>query len=215
MSPESQIAIILLIVILVGAYIFFTYQQKPSSAKLNEERENVADNLTKMRRLWTEGNYLTRTNAIEQVAGYLGANASQERILANANQVGRNMGTLYGSSNGDQFAQVLRERHTIMQNITLAARQHKDTSTDIAQLKANTQNIVKFLTNMNPSFDAQRLESFLNCYADHNIKQIHHTAKHETISSMNSFDSSNKTLQEMMDYMETEIWNHKIGGPRY
>lgn len=215
LSPGTQLAIICIVVLLVAAYIFFTYHQFPVGGSGDTEREKIADNLTKMRRLWTESSYLTRMNTVEGITGYLGANATHERILANANQVGRNLGTMYGSTNGDKFANLLRERHGIFHNIMILARQNKDYSGEVAKLKDNTKGIVDFWTSINDSVNPKTLEGLLQTQADHTIKKIAHTSKHETIASMNSFDSCNKTIQELMDYLDDCTWKHLTGSSRY
>ena len=214
MEPATQLALIALIVILVAAYIFFNYNAKPSSA-IDAARARISENLTKMRRLWTESSYLTRSSVVEGISGYLGANATNERILANANQVGRNLGNLYGSSNGDRFATLLRDRHLILQNVIVAARQNKDFSDEAKKLKANTQEIVAFWTDINTTVDGKKLECLLDAHADHTLRKITHISKQESIAGYNSFDSSNKTLQELMDYFDEITWKNLVGAPRY
>jgi hypothetical protein len=214
MTPDTQIAIIMIIVILVGIYIFFNYQTKPSIA-VDARKTEVSDNLTKMRRLWTESNYLTRSNTIEHISGYQGANATHEKVFANVNQIGRNIGTLYGALNGDKAGDILRQRHTHIMNIITLARQNKDISSEVQQLKDTNDALTQFLVSLNPVLDEKMLSGLVQSHTDHLIRQISHISKHECSTGTSSFDASNKSLQELMDYLETSTWSHLIGGPRY
>jgi hypothetical protein len=215
MSPETQLVIILLIVLGIALYIFFNYHSKPSTA-VDAQRQNLAELLSKTKRLWTESNYLMRSSAVENISGYLGAGATGERLLANANQIGRNLGNIYSDSNaGDKFAELLRNRHTLFQNIITNAHQNKDYTDDVHKMKANTESIVQLLTQVNGLIDANKLECLLTAQNEHLVRKIAHLAKHESIASYHVFDSANKSTQELLDYLEQASWKALTNGSRY
>ena len=216
MEGAAQLGIIVLIVLLVGLWMFFNYHRLPDYNANNPAKQELADNLTKMRRLWTEQNYLTRMSVVEGITGYTGAGITTERLLGNVQQLGRNLSNLYGQVAGDQYADLLRDRINSINTIIAQARQHKDISSEVAKLKDNSNSLIDFLVRLNPRLSRDKLQTLFDAQADSLIKKIVHTVKNECVASMTAFDTFNKTTQDLLDYIEDNTWEHIIGqGPRY
>lgn len=218
MEGEVQIAIIILIVLVIAIWVLFTYRhQAPTmSFVANPEKERVHDLLSKMQRLWTEHAYLMRMEVIETITGYLGANVTAEKLQNNTQQIGRNFGNLYGSTLGDQFANLLQEHNMIAKNLITLAKQNKDVSSVYTQWKENANKITNFVTSVNPNISRSSLSSLLDAHLDSMLKEMNYTLRHENLASMASFDSYLKNTYDLVDTLQEGTWKHLCGhGPRY
>ena len=210
MTTSTQIALIALIVLLVATFIFFTYKPVPT-ANNNPETNRINEALNKMRRLFTERSYLTRMSNIEDMTGYNGAKVTAEKFMGNSDQLGRNFGNLYGSDKGNEFGNLMRNNHNGIVNVIKSSKQRKNVDQEYQELEKTNDQIVDFLTNTNQCLDPQLLKSFLNCQLAAFRKSVEHTLNDETIGSMASFDTYNKSAQDFIDYLEKQCWKDLTG----
>lgn len=216
MEGAAQLGIITLIVILVAAWIFFNYYPLPPLNQNNPQKVLVADSLSKMKRLWTERSYLTRASSVENTLGFNGSGLTDERILANGQQIGRNLGNLYGREAGEKLNAALTDYHQDMFNLLKGVRHHRDITHEYNHLKSKGQELVRVLSDTCPCLEASKLKPLVDSHIDHFMKTIVHTSRDENLASMSSFDAYNKCTQELVDYLDEGIWCDLIGhGPRH
>jgi hypothetical protein len=216
MNEKVQLAIIALIVILVAAWIFFNYNCEKKGSNTDPKKEEIAANLDKMKRLWVERSYLTRMSNIESLTGYNGASITQQRVLNSAQQIGRNLGYLYTTEEGDTFSNLLTEQHQIMLDILKLTREHKDVTYLYERLKKNSEVIADFLVSVCPNLNKERIMTLFSSQIDNFLKTVLFTIKSENTASMAAFDSCNKCTQELATYLNDSIWKHLTHEcPRY
>jgi hypothetical protein len=216
MEGEVQLGIITLIVVLVALWIFFNYHPLPTISQNNEKKASVAEALNKMKRLWTERSYLTRMSNIESLTGYTGASVTNEQVLANSQQIGRNLANLYGQGTGDILSNLFLEYHQIMFDLLRDARERRDTGPLYRQLQSKSHEMIDFLLQICPCTKRQKLEDLMSIHLDTFMKNIVHTIRDENVASMAAFNAYTKSSNDLVDYIGDCVWAHLIGpGPRY
>lgn len=216
MEGEVQLGIIVLLVLLVAGWLFINYHQLPKMDQNNAKKMEVSNSLSKMQRLWTERSYLTRMSNIEDLTGYRGSTVTNEQVLTNGQQLGRNLSNLYGQPAGDGLAAHLHDYHQTMFDLLRQARQRKDITAQYNLLQEKGKDLITFLGSVCPCLDMTKLQDLMNTHLEYLLKHVNHTIRDENVASMAAFNSYNKVTRNIASHLEECIWKHLIGpGPRY
>lgn len=207
-GPDNTlaVAIILLIVLGFAIYVFFHWHSLPNPGPDHSLRQ-LSDSLWKFERLWLDQIYLMRAAMIENISGYAGAGITRDRLLANAAQMGRNLGSIYGSQAGQKYADLLKQQVSKGLEVVTAVRQGKsDLAAQLfSQWKALGSQISAFLSQTISGLDKAKLESYWDDYLDATMAEAVHTVRQDSLLSMSSFDNVRKHVLEFADYLEEAI----------
>jgi len=216
MKPSVQLAIIALIVVLVGAWMFFTYFPLPSGSGNNGRKVLVADSMNKMKRLWTERSYLTRAANIEELTGYHGSSITKERLMANSGSIGRTVGHLYGPEAGEAMSHLLHDYHEKMITLIRLARERKDLTDAEAAVKRSGEAVVELWGKVCPTVDVSKLHQMFVTHNQHFIENVLQIIRDENVGAMASFDSFNKNNWDIICYLDDCVWDNMVGSsPRH
>lgn len=211
MNSTSQLAIIALIVVLVAVWIFFTYYSLPKYESRNARYEEIANHLTKMKRLWTERTYLTRMSSIEDLIGYNGSSLTKERLNNNNYQLGRNFSRLYGKEAGDKLTDLLMKYHHGVFEVLKQIRHKREISSEFEGLHKEGEKIADLLVTTCPDLDRNKLISLFDTQLKELIDSIMYASQDKNLSGMASFESYNKATKDLMKYIEECVWKNLLG----
>ena len=214
MHGASQLGIITLIVILVAAWIFFTYYPLPkyeSGNMGNSRYQEVARHLDKMKRLWTERTYLTRMSSIEDLVGYNGSNLTKERLINNNQQLGRNFSHLYGKEAGDKLTELLMKYHQGVFDLLKQIRQKREVAFEFEDLQREGEKIADFLVSKCPDLERNKLVNLFNTQLNELVNSVVYALQDKNLSGMTSFESYNKATKDLMRYIEECVWKNLLG----
>lgn len=161
-----------------------------------------------MRKLWGENTTWMRSYVTSYMNNSSDLKDVTRRLLQNQEQIGKSFGLWYGEPVGKEvtsilqknlisFGDVLKEMMDKNKNAAMAAESKWDGSTD---------NLVSYLTKLNPEWDSKTLSDHFKKFNNLNITQAMAKANRKHQEEIETFDKAyNHAMYELADFITSGI----------
>jgi len=151
---DNKVIYTALIALVIGAGAGWAFGKRSTCTKEDETIVGQHCDLRhKMVRLWTDHVIWTRACIVATMQGTPDEHAVHERLLKNQEDLGQTFAHYYGVEKGQAFTRLLKEHSSIMHDMVYEAKAHHHMTDKTHQAwQQNEQDLVTFLSNLNPTY---------------------------------------------------------------
>ncbi|PUB08468.1 acetylglutamate kinase [Paenisporosarcina sp. OV554] len=160
-----------------------------------------------MRLLWEQHVYWTRIVITSLINDSADLDAVLTRLLRNAPDMGNALKPFYGEQLGDQYSALIKDHLVIAADLVKAAKAGDMQSFESIDKKwhANADDIVNFLSSINPYISQQDMREMFYEHLDLTKKETVFLLQKDYPSSINTFDEIERQALEMADEISLAI----------
>lgn len=160
-----------------------------------------------MRLLWEQHVYWTRIVITSLINDSADLDAVLTRLLRNAPDMGNALKPFYGEQLGNQYSALIKDHLVIAADLVKAAKAGDMQSVESIDKKwhANADDIVNFLSSINPYISQQDMRKMFYEHLDLTKKEAAFLLQKDYPSSINTFDEIERQALEMSDEISSAI----------
>ncbi len=161
-----------------------------------------------MNQLWNQHVALTRLVVTDAADNSPCLSSDLELLNQNQKDLGENLASKLGRSDGHRYAKLLLEHINGAVKIVTLALQSKDIDDAVKDWYKNKDEIVHFLKDEIKSFDKKKLNKFWTDHLDITLKEATSIIKHDCSASAEQYKAAVECANMMSDYMADTISKH-------
>ena len=160
-----------------------------------------------MRKLWADHVIWTRDYIIAAVDGSQSADAAAKRLMKNQEDIGKAVGSFYGSQAGNQLTKLLKEHISIAVELVAAAKADDQTKfqDQNKRWKENADQIAVFLSQTNPNWPKATVADLMSMHLKTTADELNARLKKDYDKDAKAFDAVFDHILHMADVLSTGI----------